>query len=138
MAAWVGQSEQLFDPLMAALGRYVLAGKKAHADDTPLAVFDPGPVAPRPAGCGSKCATTGPPEALSRLRGASIRRHILRNTAASSKRRPTVGEARSTQAGVSSKHLVRLIRVDPSGICMRAWESTVKREFACSAHSRAQ
>ena len=42
MAGWVGQSEKLFDPLVAALGRYVLAGEKVHADDTPVAVFDPG------------------------------------------------------------------------------------------------
>ena len=42
MAGWVGQSEKLFDPLVAALGRYVLAGEKVHADDTPVAVLDPG------------------------------------------------------------------------------------------------
>jgi len=42
MAGWVGQSEKLFDPLVAALGRYVLAGDKVHADDTPVAVLDPG------------------------------------------------------------------------------------------------
>jgi len=42
MSGWVGQSEKLFDPLVAALGRYVLAGEKVHADDTPVAVLDPG------------------------------------------------------------------------------------------------
>jgi transposase len=42
MAGWVGQSEKLFDPLVAALGRYVLAAEKVHADDTPVAVLDPG------------------------------------------------------------------------------------------------
>lgn len=42
MAGWIGQSEKLFDPLVAALGRYVLAGEKVHADDTPVAVLDPG------------------------------------------------------------------------------------------------
>ena len=42
MAGWVGQSEKLFDPLVAALGRYVLAGEKVPADDTPVAVLDPG------------------------------------------------------------------------------------------------
>ncbi len=42
MAGWVGQSEKLFEPLVAALGRYVLAGAKVHADDTPVAVLDPG------------------------------------------------------------------------------------------------
>ena len=42
MAGWVGQSERLLDPLVAALGRYVLAGSKLHADDTPVAVLSPG------------------------------------------------------------------------------------------------
>ena len=42
MAGWVAQSEKLFDPLVAALGRYTLAGEKVHADDTPVAVLDPG------------------------------------------------------------------------------------------------
>lgn len=42
MAGWVGLSEKLFDPLVAALGRYVLAAEKVHADDTPVAVLDPG------------------------------------------------------------------------------------------------
>ena len=42
MASWVGQSERLLDPLVAALGRYVLAGSKLHADDTPVAVLSPG------------------------------------------------------------------------------------------------
>ena len=42
MAGWVGQSEKLFEPLLSALGRYVLAGEKVHADDTPVAVLDPG------------------------------------------------------------------------------------------------
>lgn len=42
MAGWVDQSEKLLDPLIAALGRYVLAGAKVHADDTPVAVLSPG------------------------------------------------------------------------------------------------
>ena len=42
MAGWVAQSEKLLDPLVAALGRYTLAGEKVHADDTPVAVLDPG------------------------------------------------------------------------------------------------
>jgi transposase len=42
MAGWVGQSEKLLGPLVAALGRYVLAGSKLHADDTPVAVLSPG------------------------------------------------------------------------------------------------
>ena len=32
----------MLDPLVAALGPYTLAGVKAHADDTPVPVLDPG------------------------------------------------------------------------------------------------
>ncbi|MCR6480858.1 IS66 family transposase [Variovorax sp. ZS18.2.2] len=42
MSGWIGQGERLLDPLVAALGRYVLAGSKLHADDTPVAVLSPG------------------------------------------------------------------------------------------------
>ena len=33
---WFEQSHALLDPLVAALGRYTLAGVKVHADDTPV------------------------------------------------------------------------------------------------------
>jgi transposase len=42
MAGWVDQCEQLLDPLIAALGRYVMAAQKVHADDTPVKVLQPG------------------------------------------------------------------------------------------------
>ena len=42
MAGWVDQGDQLLEPLVAALGRYALAGAKVHADDTPVGVLDPG------------------------------------------------------------------------------------------------
>ncbi|WP_157271397.1 IS66 family transposase [Azohydromonas aeria] len=42
LARWVGQGEKLLDPLLAALGRYVLAAQKLHADDTPVPVLSPG------------------------------------------------------------------------------------------------
>jgi transposase len=42
MAGWVEHGDELLDPLVAALGRYALAGAKVHADDTPVAVLDPG------------------------------------------------------------------------------------------------
>ena len=38
---WVEQSHALLDPLVAALGRYTLAGIKVHADYTPVPVLDP-------------------------------------------------------------------------------------------------
>ncbi len=42
LAAWVGEASKLLDPLVAALGRYVLSAEKLHADDTPIPVLDPG------------------------------------------------------------------------------------------------
>jgi transposase len=42
MAEWVGQVFQLIDPLVEALGRYVLGTQKLHADDIPIPVLDPG------------------------------------------------------------------------------------------------
>nr|WP_256354421.1 IS66 family transposase [Variovorax sp. dw_308] len=42
MVGWVDQGDELLDPLVAALGRYALAGAKVHADDTPVGVLDPG------------------------------------------------------------------------------------------------
>jgi len=42
LAGWIGQLGQLMDPLGDALGRYVLAGNKLHADDTPVPVLKPG------------------------------------------------------------------------------------------------
>ncbi len=41
MAGWVEQVHDLLDPLVAALGRYVLAAQKVHADDTPVKVLAP-------------------------------------------------------------------------------------------------
>ena len=42
LAGWVEQGDALLDPLVAALGRYVLAAQKVHADDTPVKVLAPG------------------------------------------------------------------------------------------------
>ena len=42
MVGWVDHGDALMDPLVAALGRYTLAGDKVHADDTPVPVLDPG------------------------------------------------------------------------------------------------
>ena len=42
MAEWVGKCFALFEPLVEALGRYVVATPKLHADDTPVPVLDPG------------------------------------------------------------------------------------------------
>ena len=42
LASWVAEAAGLFDPLVAALGRYVLAAPKLHADDTPVPVLAPG------------------------------------------------------------------------------------------------
>ena len=42
LAEWVGQCFHLLDPLVDALGRYVLETTKLHADDTPVPVLEPG------------------------------------------------------------------------------------------------
>jgi transposase len=42
LADWVGQCSALLTPLANALNRYVLAGSKLHADDTPVPVLQPG------------------------------------------------------------------------------------------------
>jgi transposase len=41
LADWVGGASWLLEPLVDALGRYVLAAGKVHADDTPVPVLDP-------------------------------------------------------------------------------------------------
>ena len=42
LAEWVGGASRLVAPLVDALGRYVLAADKVHADDTPVPVLEPG------------------------------------------------------------------------------------------------
>lgn len=42
LAEWVGGCFRLVNPLIEALGRYVFAAGKLHADDTPVPVLDPG------------------------------------------------------------------------------------------------
>ncbi len=42
LAGWVGASSDLLAPLVDALQGHVLAGRKLHADDTPIPVLSPG------------------------------------------------------------------------------------------------
>ena len=42
LADWVGGAHGLFEPLVDALGRYVIGGDHLHADDTPYPVLAPG------------------------------------------------------------------------------------------------
>ena len=42
MAGWVGAASDLLGPLVEAIGKHVFAGRKLHADDTPLPVLAPG------------------------------------------------------------------------------------------------
>lgn len=42
LADWVGALSSLVEPLVAALGRYVMSAAKLHADDTPIPVLAPG------------------------------------------------------------------------------------------------
>jgi transposase len=42
MAGWVGAASDLLSPLVDAIGKHVFAGRKLHADDTPMPVLAPG------------------------------------------------------------------------------------------------
>ena len=42
LAGWVGAASDLLAPLVEAIGKHVLAGRKLHADDTPMPVLAPG------------------------------------------------------------------------------------------------
>src|SRR6266480_4772617 len=42
LADWVGGASELLEPLVAALGRYVMRATKLHGDDTPVPVLCPG------------------------------------------------------------------------------------------------
>jgi transposase len=42
LAQWVAGASGLLEPLVGALGRYVLQAQKVHADDTPVPVLEPG------------------------------------------------------------------------------------------------
>ena len=42
LAGWVGASSQLLAPLVEAVRRHVMTGRKIHADDTPVPVLSPG------------------------------------------------------------------------------------------------
>ncbi len=42
LAGWVGSASDLLAPLVEAIQKHVLAGRKLHADDTPIPVLAPG------------------------------------------------------------------------------------------------
>jgi transposase len=42
LAGWVGAASDLLAPLVAAIQKHILAGRKLHADDTPMPVLAPG------------------------------------------------------------------------------------------------
>ena len=42
LAGWVGAASDLLAPLVDAIQKHVLAGRKLHADDTPIPVLAPG------------------------------------------------------------------------------------------------
>jgi transposase len=42
LAGWVGAATDLLSPLVDAIGKHVFAGRKLHADDTPMPVLAPG------------------------------------------------------------------------------------------------
>jgi transposase len=42
LTGWVGAASDLLGPLVEAIGKHVFAGRKLHADDTPMPVLAPG------------------------------------------------------------------------------------------------
>jgi len=42
LAGWVGAASELLGPLVETIGKHVFAGRKLHADDTPMPVLAPG------------------------------------------------------------------------------------------------
>jgi transposase len=58
MARRVGACGALVAPLVDALCRYVLAGSKVHADDTPVSALARAMARPKPHDCGPMCAVT--------------------------------------------------------------------------------
>jgi transposase len=42
LAGWVGRSAELAEPMAAYIGRHALAGRRVHADDTPMPMLSPG------------------------------------------------------------------------------------------------
>ncbi len=125
---WVEQSHALLDPLVAALGRYALAGVKVHADDTPVPVLDPGRGRTktgrlwvyvrddRPAG------STEPPAAWYRYspnrKGEHPQDH-LRGYSGILQADAYGATARSMRADALKKHCAGLTRDDRSGTCTR-------------------
>jgi hypothetical protein len=59
LANWVGGACWWLEPLHTRLAANVFAADKLFADDTPIAVLDPGRGGPRQAGCGSIRGTIG-------------------------------------------------------------------------------
>ena len=114
---------QLLDPLVAALGRYVLAGDKVHADDTPVPVLDPGAGRTktgrlwvyvrddRPAG--STDAAGGLVPLLARPQGRASAEPPARASAASCRPTPTVAGASSTTSGARRRSGVLGARARP-------------------------
>jgi transposase len=75
MAAWVGETSQLLEPLVGALRRHVMAAQKLHADDTPVPVLAPGNGKTK-TGYGPMCETIGQPE-MSPLRRCGSPTHPI-------------------------------------------------------------
>ncbi len=65
-ACWAGRSTKLFDPLVIALGHYVLVAEKCMPMARRWPYLTPAAVEPRPGACGSMCETTGRQDRIAR------------------------------------------------------------------------
>ena len=78
LADWVSGTSQLFEPLVEALRRHVMAAQKLHADDTPARCSHLGMEKPRPDDCGPTCETIDRQEVRHHRRCGSPTHRIAR------------------------------------------------------------
>ena len=114
-----GRRGALLQPLVDALGRYVLGAGKLHADDTPVPVLARAAARPRPGGCGPMCATIGRP-ATSRAAGGVV---------------PLLARSQGRAAAEHLASFARLLQADGYAGFDRLYGDAIV-EAACWAHVR--
>jgi transposase len=120
MADWVGGGSALTNPLVEALGRYVLDTAKVHGDDTPIPVLDPG---------------------RGRTKIGRIWVYVRDDRPAASRAPPAVWyryspDRRGEHPGAHLKHFSGILQADGYAGFAHLYESGRIVEAACMAHVR--
>jgi transposase len=120
LAEWVGQCFHLLDPLVEALGRYVLEASKLHADDTPVPVLDPG---------------------RGKTKTGRLWVYVRDDRPAGSKESPAVlfryaPDRRGERPGEHLKDFCGVLQADAYAGFNELYDSGRMREAACWAHAR--